>query len=43
MAATSPPRRYPLHLQITTLFLLLILLLGGVLSIYHYRSAAAVR
>nr|WP_067286326.1 HD domain-containing phosphohydrolase [Marinobacterium profundum] len=34
------PRHYPLHLQITALFMLLILLLGGSLTWYNYRKSS---
>jgi HD-GYP domain-containing protein (c-di-GMP phosphodiesterase class II) len=38
--SSSSSRRYPLHLQITALFMLLILLLGGSLTWYNYRKSS---
>ncbi|UTW13332.1 HD domain-containing phosphohydrolase [Marinobacterium rhizophilum] len=38
--SSTKPRHYPLHLQITALFMLLILLLGGSLTWYHYRQSS---
>lgn len=35
-------RRFPLHLQITTLFVLLITILGGSLSWYNYRKSSEI-
>ncbi|MFC6673611.1 HAMP domain-containing protein [Marinobacterium aestuariivivens] len=35
-------RRFPLHLQITALFLLLIAVLGGTLSAYNYRKSSEI-
>ncbi len=37
---TAKRRRYPLHLQITALFMLLIMLLGVSLSWYNYRKSS---
>ncbi len=37
---SAKPRHYPLHLQITALFMLLILLLGGSLTWYNYRKSS---